>query len=78
MNTRAYSTLHLDTNLSKGTACSKKWYGCKWTQVTIDQYTYTQIKVKGQFVVRNGMDVNKDERLSNIALCNTLKWRYSL
>jgi hypothetical protein len=39
MNTRAYSTLHLDTNLSKGTACSKKWYGCKWTQVTMNQYT---------------------------------------
>ena len=38
MNTRAYSTLHLDTNLSKGTACSKKWYGCKWTQVTVVTY----------------------------------------
>jgi hypothetical protein len=24
-------TLHLDTNYSKGTACSKKGYGCKCT-----------------------------------------------
>jgi hypothetical protein len=24
-------TLHLDINYSKGTACSKKGYGCKWT-----------------------------------------------
>jgi hypothetical protein len=39
MNIRAYITLHLDTNLSKGTAYSKKWYGCKWTQVAMDQYT---------------------------------------
>jgi hypothetical protein len=28
---RDYLTLHLDTNYSKGTACSKKEYGCKWT-----------------------------------------------
>ena len=28
---RDYLTLHLDTNLRKGTACSKKGYGCKWT-----------------------------------------------
>jgi hypothetical protein len=26
---RDYLTLHLDTNSSKGTACSKKGYGCK-------------------------------------------------
>jgi hypothetical protein len=25
-----YPTLHLDIRLSKGTACSKKGYGCKW------------------------------------------------
>ena len=29
MNMRGYLTLHLDTNESKGTACSKKGYGCK-------------------------------------------------
>jgi hypothetical protein len=28
---RNYSTLHLDINKSKGTACSQKRYGCKWT-----------------------------------------------
>ena len=34
-----YSTLHLDTDSSKGTACSKKGYGCKWTWETIQVYT---------------------------------------
>ena len=29
MNMRDYSTIHLDTNSSKGTACSKIRYGCK-------------------------------------------------
>jgi hypothetical protein len=29
MNMRDYPTLHLDTNSSKGTACSQKGYGCK-------------------------------------------------
>ena len=29
MNMRDYLTLRLDINLSKGTACSKKGYGCK-------------------------------------------------
>ena len=29
MNMRDYPTLHLDTNSSKGTVCSKKGYGCK-------------------------------------------------
>ena len=29
MNMRDYSTLHLDTSKSKGTACSKTGYGCK-------------------------------------------------
>jgi hypothetical protein len=31
MNLRDYPTLHLDTNYSKGTACSKKGFGYKWT-----------------------------------------------
>ena len=55
---RDYPTLHLDTNLSKGTACSKKGYGCTLTSQTIQLYTQTQIKVKEQLVVRNDMDVN--------------------
>ena len=29
MNIRDYLTLHLDTNYSKGTACSKEGYECK-------------------------------------------------
>ena len=29
MNMREYPTLQIDTNLSKGTACCKKSYGCK-------------------------------------------------
>jgi hypothetical protein len=32
---RDYPTLHLDTQSSNGTACSKKWYGCKRTWETI-------------------------------------------
>ena len=31
VNEHDYPTLHLDTKSSKGTACSKKGYGCKWT-----------------------------------------------
>jgi hypothetical protein len=34
-----YPTLHLDKNHSKGTACSKKGYGSKWTWRTIEHYT---------------------------------------
>jgi hypothetical protein len=30
----------IDTNESKGTACGKKWYECKWTWETIKHYTY--------------------------------------
>ena len=29
MKMRDYSTLNIDINSSKGTACSKKRYGCK-------------------------------------------------
>jgi hypothetical protein len=29
LDMRDYPTLHLDINESKGTACSKKGYGCK-------------------------------------------------
>jgi hypothetical protein len=36
---RYYPTLHLDINSSKGTACSKTGYGCKWTWDTIQHYT---------------------------------------
>jgi hypothetical protein len=35
MNKRDYPTLHLDTNLSKGTACSKKGSGCEWKGDTV-------------------------------------------
>jgi hypothetical protein len=31
MNLRDYLTLHLDTHLSKGTACSANGYGCNGT-----------------------------------------------
>jgi hypothetical protein len=34
-----YRPLHLATNLGKGTVCSKKGYGCKWTWDTIEHYT---------------------------------------
>jgi hypothetical protein len=60
-----YPTVHMNTNESKRTTCSKKWYRCKWTWQTIQQYTWTQIRVKEQLVVRNDVDVNEHERLSN-------------
>ena len=75
---RDYPTLHLDTYLSEWTACSKIGYGCKWTWETIQHYILTQIKVKEQLVVRNGVDVNEHERLSNITLRHRLKWMNSL
>jgi hypothetical protein len=70
---RDFPTLHLDTNSSKGTACSKKGYGCKWTWETIQQYTWTQIQVKEQLVVRKDIDINEHERLSNITIGHKFK-----
>jgi DNA-binding TFAR19-related protein (PDSD5 family) len=70
---RDYTTLHSDTDWSKGTTCSKKGCGCKWTWETIHHYTQTQIEVKEQLVVRQNMDVTKHERLSNITLRHRLK-----
>jgi len=70
---RHYPTLHLDTNSSKGTAFNQKGYGGKWTWETIQHYTWTQIQVKEQFVVRMDMDVNENERLSNITLGHKFK-----
>jgi hypothetical protein len=73
MNMRGYPILHLDTHACKGTSCSRKGYGCKWTWEDIQHYTSTHIHVKEQLVVRKDMDVNKDERLSDITLRHTLK-----
>jgi hypothetical protein len=39
MNMRDYPTLHLDTNLNKGTVYSKKEYGCKWTWERLSNIT---------------------------------------
>jgi hypothetical protein len=78
MNMKDYSTLHLDINSSQGTACCKKRYGCKWTWKTIQHYTWTQIQVKEQLVVRKDMDVNEHERLFNITLRHKFKSRNSL
>ena len=75
---RHYPTLHLDIYSSKGTACSKKGYGCKWTWDTIQHYTRTQIQVKEQLVLRKDMDVNEHERLSNSTLGHKFKKRNSL
>jgi hypothetical protein len=33
-----YRPLHLDTNLSKGTVCTKEGHGCKWTWDPIEHY----------------------------------------
>ena len=59
--------------LGNFTFLSKKGYGCKWTWETIQLYTWTQIKVKEQLVVRKDMDVNEHERLSNFTLGHKLK-----
>jgi hypothetical protein len=61
MNIGDYPTLHLDTQSSKGTACSKKGYRCKWTRVTIQHYTWTHNQVKERPVVRKDMGVNEHE-----------------
>ena len=73
MNTSDYPTLHLYTKSSKGTFCSKKGYWCKWTWVTIQHYTYIQIKIKEHFVVRKDIDGNEHEWLFNITLIYKLK-----
>ena len=43
---RDYTILHSNTDWSKGTACSKKEYGCDWTWETIQHYTQTHIEVE--------------------------------
>jgi hypothetical protein len=68
-----YPTLHLDNNNSKGTACSKKGYGCKWTWRTIQNYTLTKLIVQEQLVVRKDMDVNEHEVQSNITLRHNIR-----
>jgi hypothetical protein len=68
MNKRDYPTLHLDTNESKETACNMIGNACKWTRETTQHYTWTQIKVKEQLVVRKAIDVNEHASLSNITL----------
>ena len=40
---------------------------------TIQHYTQTQIKVKEELVVRNDMDVDEHDRLSNITVRHKLK-----
>jgi hypothetical protein len=40
---------------------------------TIQHYTYAQIKVEEQLVVRKDMEINEHERLSNIAFRHKLK-----
>ena len=73
MNKRDYPTLHLDTNESKETACNMIGNAYKWTRETTQHYTWTQIKVNEQLVVRKDMDVNEQERLPNITLRYKLK-----
>ena len=70
---RDYTTLHSDTYWSKGTHCSKKGCGSKWTWETIQHYTQTQIEVTEQLIVRKNRDVNEHERLSNVTPSHILK-----
>ena len=57
---------------------SKKGYGCKWKWETIQFYTWTQIKVKEQLLVRKDMDVNEHEKLTNITLKYKIKVKEQL
>ena len=54
LNMKEYTTLHSETDWSKGT----------WE--TIQHYTQTQIEVTEQLIVRKNRDVNEHERLSNV------------
>ena len=62
--------LHLNTNQSKGIACSNK---VNEHEILSYATLKTQIKVKEQFIVRKDMDVNEHERLTNITLGHKLK-----
>jgi hypothetical protein len=53
MNMRDYPTLHIDTNLSKGTVYSKKGYEYKSTWETIQHYIDTNLS-KGTVYSKNG------------------------
>jgi hypothetical protein len=59
MDVNEHKRLSNITNKSRITACIKKGYGCKWTWETIQHYTWTQIRVKEQLVVRKGIGVNE-------------------
>ena len=56
MNMIDYSTLHLDTNSSKGTASSKKGYGCKWFFVSFTYFFFGQHELKYFFLSRGGLN----------------------
>ena len=51
---------------------SKKEYECEQTRETTQHNTYAQSKVEEQLVVRDYMDINEHERLSNITLRHKL------
>ena len=61
LNMKEYTTLHSETDWSKGT----------WE--TIQHYTQTQIEVTEQLIVRKNRDVNEHERLSNVTPSHILK-----
>ena len=56
MNMIDYSTLHLDTNSSKGTASSKKGYGCKWFFVSFTYFFFGQHELEYFFLSRGGLN----------------------
>jgi hypothetical protein len=49
---RVYPTLHLVINENKEIACNTIGSAYKWTRETTQHYTWTHMKVKEQFVVR--------------------------
>ena len=70
-----YGCKYTRETIQNYTKAQIKGYGCKHTRETIQHYTKAQIKGKEQLVVRKGMDVITQEKLSNITLRHKLKER---
>jgi hypothetical protein len=64
---RDYTTLHSDTDWSKGTACSKKEYGCDWTWETIQHYTVSHVQSHPYSVLLQAVPL-----LQSVSDCNVV------
>jgi hypothetical protein len=69
-----YLTLYLETNISKGTACSKKGCGYKWRWEPIQHYTKKSILVKEQLTLHLETNISKGTACSKKGY--GYKWRW--